>query len=385
MFETLEIIFKNTIIGIIAGVFSMFPINNVQKEIAIAPIDVVKIGNNYTKTTSEEGSTATTTESVKKTATTTSKNIKTATASKTEPIAIASTSPRTITLEILPLEPLNAQTRSAIVNILCTTQNGGDFKPLSGSGVFISDKGVILTNAHIGQYFLLRDYGVKNYITCVARQGSPASPAFLVEPIYVSKKWITENSKVIKQENPTGTGESDYALLRVVGTPDGRQLPASFPYVEPNIDPENVLRGLPVLIVAYPAGFLGGVTIQTNLFLTSSSGVIKELFNFHDDTLLDIISVEGNILSQQGSSGGAVVNRSTGKLEGIITTSTATKETSTRELFAITPGHISREIKNETGQSLNEFISQNLDLAQKNFKESLAKPLMNLLIKEIEG
>ncbi|TSC54758.1 MAG: hypothetical protein LiPW30_224 [Parcubacteria group bacterium LiPW_30] len=382
MLETLGIILKNTIIGIIAGVFSVFPIHNTQKEIQTTPLNIIKTENNSPKITSSIEKGTTTINSLKKTATTTPKNLKTTTVSKTEPIAIASTSPRTITLEILPLEPLNALTRSTIVNILCTTQNGGDFKPLSGSGVFISDKGVILTNAHIGQYFLLRDYGVKNYITCIARQGSPASPAFLIEPIYVSKKWVTENSKVIKQEKPTGTGEDDFALLRVVGTTDGKQLPLTFPYLEPNIDPENVLRGLPVLISAYPAGFLGGVTIQTNLFLTSSIGVIKELYNFHDGALLDIISIEGNILSQQGSSGGAVVNRSTGKLEGIITTSTETKETNTRELFAITPGHINRKIENETGKNLNEFISQDLDLIQKDFRENLSIPLMFLLISE---
>lgn len=382
MLETLGTILKNTIIGIIAGVFSVFPIHNTQKEIQTTPLNIIKTENNSPKITSSIEKGTTTINSLKKTATTTPKNLKTTTVSKTEPITIASTSPRTITLEILPLEPLNALTRSTIVNILCTTQNGGDFKPLSGSGVFISDKGVILTNAHIGQYFLLRDYGVKNYITCIARQGSPASPAFLIEPIYVSKKWVTENSKVIKQEKPTGTGEDDFALLRVVGTTDGKQLPLTFPYLEPNIDPENVLRGLPVLISAYPAGFLGGVTIQTNLFLTSSIGVIKELYNFHDGALLDIISIEGNILSQQGSSGGAVVNRSTGKLEGIITTSTETKETNTRELFAITPGHINRKIENETGKNLNEFISQDLDLIQKDFRENLSIPLMFLLISE---
>ncbi len=385
MLEIIETALRNTLIGIIAGIFSIFPINNIQKETPTISPNVIKTEeNNTSKITSSPEKGTTTTDSLKKIATTTTKNLKTSTVSKTEPVIVASTSPRTVTLEILPLEPLNALTRSTIVNILCTTQNGGDFKPLSGSGVFISDKGVILTNAHIGQYFLLRDYGVKNYITCIARQGSPASPAFLIEPIYVSKKWVTENSKVIKQEKPTGTGEDDFALLRVVGTTDGKQLPLTFPYLEPNIDPENVLRGLPVLISAYPAGFLGGVTIQTNLFLTSSIGVIKELYNFHDGALLDIISIEGNILSQQGSSGGAVVNRSTGKLEGIITTSTETKETNTRELFAITPGHINRKIEDETGKNLNAFISQDLDLIQKDFHENLSIPLMFLLLNEID-
>lgn len=381
MLEIFGISIKKILLGVIVGLLSVFPIKtSIPTE--TEPVKVIKIENEISSTTPLTKTGTTTPESLSKKIPT--PKTSTTTKQKTiQPNIASSTTPKTITIQLLPLEQLNKEARPAIVNILCTTQNGGDFKPLSGSGVFINNKGVILTNAHIGQYFLLRDYGVKNYITCTARQGSPASPAFLIEPFYVSKKWIEENKQTIKQEDPTGTGENDFALLRVVGTPNGQPLPQSFPYIEANIDPEMVLRSLPMLIIAYPAGFLGGITIQTNLSLTSSTGVIKELYNFYDKALLDVISVEGNILSQRGSSGGAVINQSTGKLEGIITTSTNNTSTGERVLFAITPGHINREIKTETGQTLNEFISQDLDIAQKNFKEVLSKPLIDLLVKEL--
>lgn len=383
MFEIFRLSIKKILLGAIIAFLFILPAKT-STPTETEPINVLKT-ESVTSSTTPVANTGTTTSELlsknlvpQKTSTTTKQKL----AQTNTP---AGATPKTITIQLLPLEQLNEKARPAIVNILCTTQNGGDFKPLSGSGVFINNRGVILTNAHIGQYFLLRDYGVKNYITCVARQGSPASPTFLIEPLYVSKKWIEENKQTIKQEDPTGTGENDFAILRAVGKPDGQPLPQSFPYLEANINPELVLRSLPMLIIAYPAGFLGGATIQTSLSLTSSTGVIKELYNFYDKALLDVISVEGNILSQRGSSGGAVINQSTGKLEGIITTSTNNTSTGERVLFAITPGHIDREIKIETGQTLNEFISQDLDIAQKNFKEVISKPLIDLLIKEIEG
>src|SRR5581483_7670669 len=71
-------------------------------------------------------------------------------------------------------ETVNATLRSSLVNILCTTVGGGLFRPISGSGVIIDTRGVILTNAHVAQFFLLKDYPFKNNIQCVVRTGSPA-------------------------------------------------------------------------------------------------------------------------------------------------------------------------------------------------------------------
>ena len=48
---------------------------------------------------------------------------------------------------------INEVTRDAIVNIFCTTKSGGSFKPITGSGVVIDKRGIILTNAHVAQYF----------------------------------------------------------------------------------------------------------------------------------------------------------------------------------------------------------------------------------------
>ena len=52
---------------------------------------------------------------------------------------------------------INTKTRGALVNILCIS-NTSKVRSVTGSGVVVDPRGVILTNSHIGQYFLLKDY-----------------------------------------------------------------------------------------------------------------------------------------------------------------------------------------------------------------------------------
>ena len=117
-------------------------------------------------------------------------------------------------------EAVNAELRQSLVNILCTTRGGGYFRPISGSGLFISAQGVILTNAHVAQFFLLKDYIVKNNVDCIIRTGSPASAAYRAELLYLPPAWITANASQLKDEEAVGTGEDDYAFLIVTGRTD---------------------------------------------------------------------------------------------------------------------------------------------------------------------
>src|SRR5262249_40009122 len=64
---------------------------------------------------------------------------------------------------------VNAAPRSALVNILCMPQSGA-LQPISGSGVFIDPRGVILTNAHVAQYVLLSESAQIN-LNCMIRTG----------------------------------------------------------------------------------------------------------------------------------------------------------------------------------------------------------------------
>lgn len=259
------------------------------------------------------------------------------------------------------LGDVNTSVRSAVVNVLCTTGGGGPLKPISGSGIIINPEGVILTNAHVAQFMLLRDYPTPGNIDCVIRAGSPARTLYKAEVLYFPQQWLTANAKKITAENPTGTGEHDFALLRITGTTGGGPLPSAFPYVAPSLS--ESLGGVPVVLAAYPAGFFDGATIQTNLYLASARTTIGQVFTFEEGGGTDLFSVGGTILSQKGSSGGAVARESDAALVGLIATATQAPTTAERDLRAITLAHISKSIAADQGFGLATLLSG--DLAQR--------------------
>ena len=243
----------------------------------------------------------------------------------------------------LPTEQLNAQTRASLVNILCTTKAGGSFNPISGSGVIIDTRGVILTNAHVGQFFLLQNYSSPGNIQCVVRTGSPATPTYTATLLYLPPPWVAANAAQITSEQAMGTGENDYSFLLIMGTVSSNiPLPTSFPALPMTSDSPSVSE--PVFLAAYPAGFLGGVTIQSNLYASSALSTVEELYTFDDPHNIDLVALEGSVVAQSGSSGGAVIDAQSGKLMGLIATETTGTTTSSRLLNAITIAHINRSL-----------------------------------------
>ncbi len=277
-----------------------------------------------------------------------------------------------------PAKQTNKLVRSAVVNILCSATNQ-TLKSLSGSGVIIDPSGIILTNAHIAQYFLLTDYPTTNAISCSIRTGSPAYPRFKAELLYLSPSWITKNAALITQQNPTGTGEFDFALLRITGAIDNTPLPL-FPFLTPHTE---TAVGETIFIAGYPASFLGSIGVERDLYLLSAQSTISEIFTFGEQNTIDLISVGGTVLSQRGASGGAVANQN-GNLIGIVVTTTEGTSTNERDLRAITIKHVDQTLTAETGTGLKKLLSFDLIGTAKNFNESIAPLLRSILIKEIE-
>ncbi|MBA3733333.1 trypsin-like peptidase domain-containing protein [Patescibacteria group bacterium] len=299
------------------------------------------------------------------------------------PVASESILKATTTVQaVLPpadFTAINTFARSATVNILCTVK-GSELSPISGTGVIISSQGVILTNAHVAQYFLLNNFRIKNFITCVARTGSPAYPVYNLELMYISPKWVEANKTVLKDTNPQGTGENDFALLRITGKIEGGILPSSFNHITPNAN-ETILIGDPVVLVSYPAGFLGGLSILQNLNITSAETTVQDYYTYKENTI-DLISVPGTVVSQKGASGGGVIDGKS-NIIGIITTSSEANSTNARDLRAITIGYINRAIQTETGWSLEQILSQNsADFATK-FQTETAPHLTTLITDEL--
>ncbi|MEK7558243.1 MAG: hypothetical protein AAB507_00195 [Patescibacteria group bacterium] len=285
--------------------------------------------------------------------------------------------------ELLPQQEQNEKLRGAIINIFCTTKTDGDFKPLSGSGVVISDKGIVLTNAHIGQYFLLKNYQIKDFMTCIGRTGSPATPLYTLELLYLPESWLKENAPKIKEQEPTGTGENDYAFLGITGViPMGATIPALFPHSIPETE-DIFIIGTPVLLAAYPAGFLGGIVLQRDLWLTSSASNIEKNYYFSTPRTTDLFSIKGNILSQKGASGGAVTSLVSGNLLGIITTATDAKMTGDRELTAITLPYIKTTFEKESGKKWTDFLETDVGTLVANFNETMREKLTTLITEAI--
>ena len=282
---------------------------------------------------------------------------------------------------------LNATVRGAVVNILCTTAGGGALNPISASGVVIDQRGIIMTNAHVAQYLLLKNYPSPGSIQCIARTGSPAQPAYTLDLLFISPSWIANNAQKIDDAKPTGNGEHDYAFLAVTGftaAPDV-PVPAQFPSLPLIASSPRI--GNEVLLAGYPAGFLGGITIQKELYAVSAPARIQQLYTF-GTVNADLFSIGGSIVAQQGSSGGAVAvanakSPSGAALLGLIVTSSDATNTAGRDLRALSTEYIIRDFESERGIPLADYLGSDLlqekALFELNTKPTLSAALINVL------
>lgn len=281
------------------------------------------------------------------------------------PAPVASLLPTAPALVPLPssggmgLDATAVALRAALVNIMCYVPAGSGLHSISGSGVFIDAKGIILTNAHIAQYFLLVDRGV----SCTIRSGSPAVDAYKAKLIYLSPLWVRANATVLTQVLPVGTGEYDFALLAVTKSATATPLPSSFPFIPlASLPPAS---GAPVVIASYGAQFIDVSQIQSALFPTVVFGAVKNIYTFATNTV-DILDLGGSAAAQEGSSGGGVADAS-GSLVGMITTSTVEGATDTRSLSAITASYVRAEYAREMGLPLDSLLSESTAYAVNDF------------------
>lgn len=306
-------------------------------------------------------------------ATTTPKKIAVTPAKKPTPVPIPIATPVTIPTVSPPallssgssaLDDSATTLRAALVNILCLAPAGSVIHSISGSGVIIDPKGIILTNAHVALRFLLADKGV----SCTIRAGSPAADRYSASLMYISPAWINANATILTQAAPIGTGEHDFALLAVTKSLTSVPLPTSFPYIELSKTPPA--SGTPVVIATYGAQFLASSQVQSNLSPTVVFGSVKDIFTFAVNTV-DVLALGGSAAAQEGSSGGGVVDTSS-KLIGTITTSTVEGATDTRSLDAITTSYIRADYTRDTGLSLDSLLATPTATAINNFAPQLS-------------
>lgn len=258
----------------------------------------------------------------------------------------------------------------ALVNIICYAPAGSGLHSISASGVFIDPKGIILTNAHVAQYFLIADKGV----SCIIRSGTPAVDRYDASLIYISPTWLKKNPSVLTETLPNGTGEYDFAFLAVSDSSTTNPLPSSFPSV--SLATLSPLSNTPIVIASYGAQFLDPSQIVSTLFPTMVFGSVKDVFTFNTNTI-DVLSLGGSAIAQEGSSGGGVSNTE-GELVGIVTTSTVSGAVSTRSLSAITSSYIRAEYASEAGQPLSSLLVRRPSFSIANFAPQI--PVLEAII-----
>lgn len=252
---------------------------------------------------------------------------------------------------------------------------------MSASGVIIDPRGVILTNAHVAQYVLLASNQQVD-LSCVIRTGSPAVARFVPEILYIPPVWVKEHAGEIKTSRPVGTGEHDYALLRIKSSINGSPLPDAFPAIPTDAREAIGFVDDSVLVASYPAEFIGGMTAQLNLYPVTSFTTIKNLLTFGVGTI-DLVSLGGVIGAQSGSSGGAIVNV-WGHLIGLISTTSEGPTTSARDLHAITLSYINRDISAQSGLDLQAILAGDVVSEANAFNASEAPALIQLLVDQIK-
>lgn len=262
--------------------------------------------------------------------------------------------------------------QGALVNILCSSTGSPLKKSISGSGVIIDSRGIILTVAHVGHYFLLEDYPKEGNSDCIIRTGSPAKNAYDAKLIFVSSQWVEKNASALAQTAPRGNGENDFALLAITESLTARKLPSSFTAVP--LASSEIESGDRVGIGSYGAEFLTGNQIISSLYPIIDDGDVASVYTYGGKTV-DVISVRGSKAAQSGSSGGGVVNTD-GRFIGLISTSSLGGNTAERTFYAITPSHIRNSFREETGENLDSYLRKNFETLISNFedtKEDLAE------------
>ncbi len=284
--------------------------------------------------------------------------------------------PASSTQPALDTKPdMNTYTKNALVNILCIPAANTPVKAITGTGVVIDPRGIILTNAHIAQYFILQNVVGQKIVTCTIRTGSPAVATDKAVALYVSPLWIEKNSTVLISDDPSGTGEDDFGLL-LITTPHAKD----FDFVEFDTITTPKERDA-VFVAGYAAGFLGNFDIEKNLWALSSFATIDKLYSFGDLTD-DFMTISGNVVAQRGSSGGAILNTDK-KLIALISTVSSEATTDKRVIGAISLRHINKSLESQQGVTLRDFISGDVVKKVQQFYTVIAPELAQILLDSI--
>lgn len=239
----------------------------------------------------------------------------------------------------------------ATVNLYCRLKAGKTTVSSTGTGVLIHEKGVILTNAHVAQYFFLAQEKGRVTGWCSVRTGSPAKEMYTAEVLYFPPTWLEANVTNISKSKPKGTGENDFALLYVTGAKKGA-LPEKFPAL--SLNTTGLVKDTTINFAGYPTGDLNFSGIRNKLVQVMGSSTVATIHSFGTNQT-DVLTLAPTTVGTDGFSGGPMTTNSD-NVAGIITSKSATK--GQEILRGITTGYIDRAIQAQTGISLTTMLTE---------------------------
>ena len=284
--------------------------------------------------------------------------------------------------EAAPVSAEEQALQDATVNLYCRFKVKGKTYSSTGSGVFVDSRGIILTNAHVGQYFLMTEGVDRVKGECSVRTGSPAKERYRASVLYISPVWAKENLDQLKKKRPKGTGEGDFALLYVTGAAKG-ELPLSFPALALGTQ-ELVEDALGSATVAgYPAEGLSFSKTRNRLEQVTAATNVESVRSFAQSGS-DLIQLAPSAAARSGVSGGPVVSGAN-TLIGIATSVGSAGESGDRTLRAITLAHVNRRLSSEIGQPLASILRSDLAARAQATKTALGAELITSLTKASFG
>ena len=248
--------------------------------------------------------------------------------------------------------------KQSVVNIFCVATKGNMVSISTGSGVIISEKGYVLTNSHVAENFLVPGKD------CSIRQGEIASDKYKASLVYINENWLRKNAGVLFTKSARGTGENDFALLSINSKIDGSGIDSNILHTNVNkseLSEQN--KGNKILIAGYPASTLGALSLRKYLNFVADVIYISNVFTL-DGTHVDVFETEVTKVGQHGSSGGGLFDAQN-NLVGLIVS--VSDESGNAKINALTTTYISRTLKNETGKTLEEFLSTDKNILLASF------------------
>jgi len=265
-----------------------------------------------------------------------------------------------------------------VVNIICTQQKSGFTSASTGSGVLISSDGIVITNAHVAQFFLLEDAGYP--VDCAIYRENIPTFGYRADIMYISPEWIQDNYKLISDPNPRGTGENDYALLQITkNTNPVLPLPSYFSHAKINLDTNIYKERQPIEVAGFPGAPLSVFDLAKSGSLKTDDSKINEMFKFSNGSFIDIFSTEQTHVAARGASGGGLFYDN--DLIGI--TVTTSSEGSGAKINAITTTYINKDLDSDYGKSLIEMISGDTENLKQTFQNKHLNKLSKLLENEL--